>query len=79
MKRAMEKNKTKNKKKNKRRQSRSAALAIKLVGGGGGGVEGGRAQLVCGRPTLALSSALVPQTISCSVCVDDSWLINALS
>ena len=28
----------------------------------------GGLQLVCGRPTLALSSALVPQTISCSVC-----------
>ena len=26
----------------------------------------------CGRPTLALSSALVPQTLSCSVCVEDS-------
>ena len=31
----------------------------------------GRLQLVCGRPTLALRSALVPQTLSCSVCVDD--------
>ena len=29
-------------------------------------------QLVCGRPTLALSSALVPQTLSCLVCVEDS-------
>ena len=29
-------------------------------------------QLVCGRPTLGLSSALVPQTLSCLVCVDDS-------
>ena len=36
-------------------------------------------QLVCGRPTLALSSALVPQTLSCLVCVEDSELINALS
>ena len=36
-------------------------------------------QLVCGRPTLALSSALVPQTLSCSVCVEDSLLINVLS
>ena len=26
----------------------------------------------CGRPTLALSSALVPQTLSCSVGVEDS-------
>ena len=39
----------------KRRQSRSAALgrpAMKLLGGGGGGL-----QLVCGRPTLALSKS----------------------
>ena len=54
-------------------QNRSAALgrpAMKLLGGGGGG--GGGLQLVCGRPTLALSSALVPQTLSCLVCVEDS-------
>ena len=68
----------------KRRQNRIAALgrpAMKLlcvcVGGGGGG--GGGLQLVCGRPTLALSSALVPQTLSSSVCVEESELINALS
>ena len=58
-------------------QNRIAALgrpAMKLLGrgGGGGGVWGGGLQLVCGRPTLALSSALVPQTLSCSVCVEDS-------
>ena len=56
-----------------RRQNRSAALgrpAMKLVGGGGGG--GGEVQLVCGRSTLAHSSALVPQTLSCSVRVEDS-------
>ena len=35
--------------------------------GGGGGL-----QLVFGRLTLALSSALVPQTPSCLVCVEDS-------
>ena len=29
-------------------------------------------QLVCGRPILALSSALVPQTFNCLVCVEDS-------
>ena len=29
-------------------------------------------QLVFGRPTLALSSALVPQILSCLVCVEDS-------
>ena len=47
-------------------QNRSAALgrpAIKITGG---------LQLVCGRPTLALSSALVPQTLSCLVCVEGS-------
>ena len=46
-------------------QNRRAALgrpAIKITGG---------LQLVCGRPTLALSSALVPQTHSCLVCVED--------
>ena len=40
-------------------QNRRAALgrpAMKLLGGGGG------LQLICGRPTLALSCALVPQT-----------------
>ena len=36
-------------------------------------------QLVCGRPTLGLSSALVPHTFSCSVCGEDSLPINALS
>ena len=54
-----------------------------MGGGGGGGAGGGsgeeKLQLVCGRPTLALGSALVPQTLSCSVCVEDSELINALS
>ena len=52
-------------------QNRIAALgrpAIKITGGGGGG----ELQLVSGRPTLALSSALVPQTLSCLVCVEDS-------
>ena len=33
---------------------------------------GGGLQLVCGRPTLALRSALVPQTLSCLVFVEDS-------
>ena len=28
--------------------------------------------IICGRPTLALNSALVPQTLSCSVCVEYS-------
>ena len=41
--------------------------SYEITGGGGGGL-----QLVCGRPTLALSSALVPQTLSCLVCVEDS-------
>ena len=53
-------------------QTKSTA-SNKITGGGGG------LQLVCGRPILALSSALVPQTFSCLVCVEDSDLINALS
>ena len=32
----------------------------------------GEIQLVCGRPTLALSPALVPQTLSCLACVKNS-------
>ena len=58
-----------------RNQNRSAAFgrpAMILLGGGGGGGGGGGLQLVCGRPTLALSSAFVPQSLSCSVCVEDS-------
>ena len=50
----------------KNQSRRAAALgrpAIKITGG---------LQLVFGRPTLALSSALVPQTLSCLVCVEDS-------
>ena len=57
-------------------QNRSAALerpSMKLLAGGGG------LQLVCGRPTLALSSALVPLKLSCLVFVEDSWLISAIS
>ena len=45
---------------NMRNQNRSVALgrpAMYLLGGRGG------LQLVCGRPRLALSSALVPQTL----------------
>ena len=34
--------------------------------------EGFNLFVICGRPTLALSSALVPQTLSCLVCVEDS-------
>ena len=52
--------------KSPKNQNRRAALgrpAIKITGG---------LQLVCGRLTLALSSALVPQTLSCLVCV--VWL-----
>ena len=59
--------------KSQKKQNRRAALgrpAMKLLGGGGGG--GGGLQLVCGRPTLALRSALVPQTLSCLVCAEDS-------
>ena len=56
-------------------QNRSAALgwpAMKLLVGGGGGAS-------TTRPTLALSFALVSQTLTCSVCVQDSSLINVLS
>ena len=51
-----------------RNQNRSEKASNEITGGGGGG----GLQLVCGRPTLALSSALDPQTPSCSVCVEDS-------
>ena len=43
------------------------------VAGGGGGL-----QPIHGLPTLAPSSALVPQTFSFSVCKEDSKLINWL-
>ena len=43
----------------KNQNNRSTALAMKLLAG----VRRGGLQLVCGRPTLALSSALVPQTL----------------
>ena len=66
--------------KSPKKQNRRAALgrsAIKLLGYGGGG--GGGLQLVCGRPTLALSSALVPQTLTCTVCVEEFVQIAHLS
>ena len=53
--------------KNQNRRADLGQPAIKMTGGGGWGL-----QLVCGRPTLALSSALVPPTLSCLVCVEDS-------
>ena len=59
--------------KSQKNQNRRAALgwpAMKITvggGGGGGGRRGGGLQLVCGQPTLALSSALVPPTVSFSV------------
>ena len=49
--------------KNQNRRAALGRLAIKITGG---------LQLVFGRPTLALGSALVPQTLSCLVCMDDS-------
>ena len=49
--------------KNRNRRAALGRPAIKITGG---------LQLVCGRPTLALSSALVPQTFSCLVFVEDS-------
>ena len=60
---------------NKNNRAALGRRAMKLLGGGGGG----GLQLVCGRPTLALSSALVPQTLNCLVCVEDSQRIGALS
>ena len=57
--------------KSPKNQNRRAALgrpAIKLLGWAR---VGGGLQLICSRPTLALSSALVPQTLSCSVYVED--------
>ena len=56
---------------NKKQKSRLGTASNEITGGGGGG-GGGGLQLVCGRPTLALSSALVSQTLKCSVCVEDS-------
>ena len=57
--------------KSQKNQKRRAALGrpamqFYVAGAGGGGL-----QLVCGRPTLAPSSALVPQTLNCLVCVED--------
>ena len=46
----------------------------KINGGRGRGL-----QLTCGRPTFALCPAFVLQTLYCSVCVEGSWLISALS
>ena len=55
----------------KRRLGKASNVITWRVGwAGGGGVAG--LQLVCGRPILALSSALVPQKCSCLVCVEDS-------
>ena len=42
-----------------------------LLGTASNDITGGL-QLVCGLPTLAFSSALVPQTLICLVCVEDS-------
>ena len=49
--------------KSQKQKSRLGTASNKIAGG---------LQLVFGRSTLALSSALVPQTLSCSVCVEDS-------
>ena len=70
--------KKKNKKKTKNNQEKAkqkcclatASNEITGVGGWGGGAS--NIQIVCDRPTFALSSALVSQTLSCSVCVEDS-------
>ena len=52
-----------------KQKCRLGTASNEITGGGGGG---GGLQLVCSRPTLALSSALVPQTLSWSVSVEDS-------
>ena len=49
---------------------------MKLLGGGG--AWGGGASTSLRSTNLALSSALVPETLSFLVCVDDSWFISAL-
>ena len=54
-----------------KQKSRLGTASNKITGGGGGG-GGGVLQLVCGRPTLAVCSAMVPLTLSCSVSVEDS-------
>ena len=58
------KNNDKSHLKSPKNQNRWAALRRAAMGGG--------IQRVCGRPTLAFSSALAPQTLSRSVCVVDS-------
>ena len=53
--------------KNEKEQLRGDKAKVPL-GTASNEITGGL-QLVCGRPTLALSSALVPQTLSCLVCI----------
>ena len=63
-------NRIKNYHEEPKQKCRLGTASNENTGGGGGG--GGGLQLVFGRPTLALSSALAPQTLSCLVCVEDS-------
>ena len=49
-----------------KQKSRLGTASNEITGEGGGGSTSLR------RPTLALSSALVPQTLNCLVCVEDS-------
>ena len=76
MKRARKKwKKKKKKKKNNLEETKQKCrdgTAFNGTTGGGGGGGGGGLQLLCGRSTLALISALVPQTLSCLVCMEDS-------
>ena len=58
--------------KKQKQKSCLGTASNKIADGGRGGGGAGELQLVCGRPTLALSSALILQTLSCSVCVEDS-------
>ena len=48
-----------------KQKSRIGTASNEITGGGGGGGGGVGAELqqICGRPTLALISALVPQTL----------------
>ena len=55
--------------KNKNRSATLGRPAIKLLG----------ASTSLRSTNFALSSTLVPKTPGCSVCVEDSYLINALS
>ena len=61
------------KKNNQEETNRVGRLAMKLLGGGGGGEGRREGASTSFRSTNApLTSALGPQKLSCSVCVEDS-------